>query len=59
MLLEYGIFRSDDEGQTWKQIGKFPLNSIDFVKSVSGDMNIYGRVYVGFSGSGFAYADTN
>jgi hypothetical protein len=58
-VYQYGIFRSDDEGQTWKQIGKFPLNSLDFVKSVSGDMNIYGRVYVGFSGSGFAYADTD
>jgi hypothetical protein len=27
------------------------------VKVVAGDPNIYGRVYVGFSGSGYAYGD--
>src|SRR5262249_34417862 len=37
------------------QIGTFPNNSLDQIKTISGDPNIYGQVYVGFSGSGYAY----
>jgi len=33
----------------------YPLGSFDIVKWVEGDKDIMGRVYVGFSGSGFAY----
>lgn len=32
-------------------------NSLDSVNDVSGDVNVYGCVYVGYSGSGFAYLD--
>jgi hypothetical protein len=34
------------------------INSLDEPTWVSGDMNVYGRVYVGFTGSGTAYIDT-
>src|SRR5262249_26051206 len=50
----YGIWRSDDEAQSWTQIGEFPLGSLDAVKAVEGDKNVYGTVYIGFNGSGYA-----
>ncbi|RYE86244.1 MAG: hypothetical protein EOO75_15960 [Myxococcales bacterium] len=54
----YGVHRSDDEGATWKQVGQWPLGSLDIVTGVTGDLNQAGRVYVSFGGSGFAYGDT-
>jgi hypothetical protein len=53
----YGIWRSDNQGTSWTQIGKWPLNSLDAIKTISGDMNQHGRIYVGFGGSGYAYGD--
>ena len=35
--------------------GHIPNNSLDEIKTISGDPNIYGQVYVGFAGSGYAY----
>jgi hypothetical protein len=51
----YGVWRSDNEGQSWTRIGTYPLDSLDEIKAVEGDKNVYGTVYVGFSGSGYAY----
>ena len=51
-----GIWRSEDHCMTWTKIGDgFPNASFDRVKVVEGDSNTYGKVYVGFSGSGYAY----
>lgn len=55
----YGVWRSDNEGQSWTQIGDYPLGSLDEIKAVDGDKNTYGTVYVGFAGSGYAYGRTN
>lgn len=52
---KYGIWRSDDEAESWTQIGGFPLGSFDQVKAIDGDKNTPGRVYVGFQGSGYVY----
>lgn len=49
-----GLWRSDDHASTWTLLQQYPNNSIDWVKTVAGDNNIYGRVYVGFAGSGMA-----
>ncbi len=51
----YGIWRSDDEGRAWVQVGDYPLGSLDEIKAVDGDKDVYGTVYVGFAGSGYAY----
>ncbi len=51
----FGIWQSNNEGQSWVQIGTNPENSLDYIKTISGDPNIYGQVYVGFGGSGYAY----
>jgi chitodextrinase len=55
-----GVWRSDDNAATWTQLGGlYPLGSFDQVKVVEGDMNAYGRVYLGFAGSGFEYGDAS
>lgn len=51
----FGVWESDNQGSTWKQLGPWPFNSLDGIKTISGDPNIYGKVYVGFGGSGYAY----
>jgi hypothetical protein len=50
----YGIWQSINDAQSWTQIGTYPTGSLDSIKTISGDPNIYGQVYVGFSGSGYA-----
>jgi hypothetical protein len=59
-----GVYESDDGGSTWALISApssaqiWPNNSSDQIKTMTGDMDFYGRVKVGFNGSGFAYIDT-
>lgn len=54
---DYGIFYSADGSKTWTKIGEQPLGSLDSIKTIAGDMDKFGLVYVGFAGSGFAYLD--
>jgi hypothetical protein len=51
----YGIWRSIDEGLSWTNVGTWPNGSLDQVTTVEGDKQTFGTVYVGFSGSGYAY----
>ncbi|RYZ93103.1 MAG: exo-alpha-sialidase [Proteobacteria bacterium] len=51
----WGIYRSDDNAATWEFLGANPNGNLDTVVSLEADARIYGRVYVGFSGSGYAY----
>ncbi len=55
----YGLWRSDDEGQSWTQVGDYPLGSLDQIRTVDGDKNTYGTFYIGFAGSGYAYRRPN
>ena len=52
----YGIYRSIDNALSWARISNgYPLGSFDLIKTIEGDANTYGTVYIGFQGSGFAY----
>jgi hypothetical protein len=51
----YGIWQSNDNAKSWIQIGDYPTGSLAGIRSISGDPNIYGQVYVGLAGDGFAY----
>jgi hypothetical protein len=58
------FFQSVDGGTNWTPISVpaglrvWPQTTVDFVTSLSGDPNVYGRIYVGFNGTGAAYIDT-
>jgi len=51
----YGIWQSVNDAQSWTQIGTYPTGDLELIKTISGDPNVFGKVYVGFSGSGYAY----
>lgn len=56
----FGIFRSDDNASSWVTISNgYPMGSFDEIQTIEGDANTYGTVYIGFSGSGFAYGKLN
>ena len=56
---EFGIWRSTDQGTNWDLVSQYPAGIYDPVHTVDGDMNIAGRVYVGFDGVGFVYGDSS
>jgi photosystem II stability/assembly factor-like uncharacterized protein len=56
---KFGVWRSDDEGRTWNQLGEWPMSSLDQIKTISGDPNIYGQVYIGFAGSGYGFLQSS
>ncbi|HEX4790024.1 MAG TPA: cellulose binding domain-containing protein [Actinospica sp.] len=47
-----GIFRSDDEGATWTRINDAQHQWGNIGAAITGDPNVYGRVYVGTNGRG-------
>ena len=53
----YGIYRSDDECATWTGLGAEARNWGDQIVCVAGDLNVYGKIYIGFSGTGAAYGE--
>jgi photosystem II stability/assembly factor-like uncharacterized protein len=52
---KHGLYRSTDEGKTWDKIGDYPLGLPDLVDAIDGDKDVFGKVYLAFSGAGFAY----
>ncbi len=50
-----GIFRSIDEGQTWNLLGSHPLGVFDWIDAMDGDKDVFGKVYLAFTSTGFAY----
>jgi hypothetical protein len=50
-----GVWQSVDDCVTWTNLGAFPTGVVVQVSCISGDPNIFGRVYVGFAGGGYAY----
>lgn len=52
-----GIFRSDDEGKSWIRINDNAHQYGCTNTCITGDPNIYGRVYFGTNGRGVIYGD--
>jgi len=52
-----GYWRSGDMGATWDLIAVYPNDNYDENRTINGDMNIAGRVYIGTGGTSFIYGD--
>jgi len=53
-----GLFRSDDDGENWVRISD-DQHQFAFVKCITGDPRIFGRVYLATSGRGIIYGDVS
>lgn len=51
----YGVWRSTDEARHWQRVGEFPVGTLDQVTVIEGDPDVFGRVYLGYKGSGWRY----
>ncbi len=51
-----GIFRSDDDGQTWLRIND-EEHQFGWIAMLTGDPRVFGRVYLATTGRGIIYGD--
>lgn len=54
---KYGIWRSIDNAASWQRLIDFPLGRLDQVTVIEADKQVFGRVYVGYMGSGWVYGE--
>lgn len=54
---QYGLWRSLDDAAHWQRISVYPMGRVDQVSVLGADLDRFGRVYVGFVGSGWVYGD--
>jgi xyloglucan-specific exo-beta-1,4-glucanase len=52
-----GVFRSTDEGASWVRINDDSEQYAWIGQTITGDPNVFGRVYLGTNGRGILYAD--
>jgi photosystem II stability/assembly factor-like uncharacterized protein len=52
---EPGVFRSTDLGAAWVKIADYPNGYLGTPSVLAGDMNVFGRVFLGTGGNGFIY----
>jgi len=53
----YGIWRSVDDAASWQRVAGFPLGRLDQVTAMDADKDVFGRVYIGYMGSGWLYGE--
>lgn len=53
----YGIWRSVDGAGSWQRLVDFPMGRLDQVTVIEADKQVFGRVYIGYMGSGFLYGE--
>ncbi|MFC0205088.1 WD40/YVTN/BNR-like repeat-containing protein [Novosphingobium soli] len=54
---EYGIWRSTDNARSWQRLVDFPMGSLDMVTVLGADPDVFGRVYIGYKGSGWVWGE--
>ena len=54
---QLGVFASTDFGETWSTVNDIPAGYLGSYTTLTGDMNNYGRVYLGTEGNGFVYGN--
>lgn len=53
----YGVWRSVDAAATWHRLVDFPVGRLDKVTVVGADPDVFGRVYLGYVGSGWIWGE--
>jgi hypothetical protein len=55
----WGIFRSNDGGNTWVRVAFYPSGIFDQPTSLAASWDTYGKVILGFGGNSFVYGTEN
>ena len=53
----YGLWRSVDDATSWQRLVDFPLGRLDQAMVLEADKQLFGRLYVGYAGSGWIYGE--
>lgn len=53
----YGIWRSVDDARNWTIVAGLPIGRLDRVVVLGADPDVFGRVYIGWMGSGWTYGE--
>lgn len=53
----YGIWRSLDDARSWQRLVDFPAGTLDQVTVMAADPDVFGRVYLGYKGSGWVWGE--
>lgn len=53
----YGVWRSVDNAASWQRLGEFPVGTLDQVTAIGADPDVFGRVYLGYKGSGWIWGE--
>ncbi len=53
----YGIWRSLDNAASWQRLVDFPVGTLDQVTVMAADPDVFGRVYLGYKGSGWIWGE--
>jgi hypothetical protein len=53
----YGLWRSVDNARSWERLVDFPMGRLDQAGALGADPDVFGRVYIGYLGSGFMYGE--
>ncbi|MGK2911657.1 MAG: WD40/YVTN/BNR-like repeat-containing protein [Sphingobium sp.] len=54
---KYGLWRSIDDAAHWQRLVEFPLGRLDQVTVMEADKDVFGRLYIGYKGSGWIYGE--
>ncbi|MGL4630085.1 MAG: Ig-like domain-containing protein [Leadbetterella sp.] len=55
----WGLYRSTDQGSTWSKCAEYIQGRFNSVNDISGDPDVFGKVYVATGSTGFAYGVSN
>lgn len=55
----YGIWRSVDEARSWQRLTDFAVGRLDHISVLGADPDVFGRIYIGYVGSGFIYGEVS
>lgn len=53
----YGVWRSLDNAKSWQKLTEFPAGTLDQVTAIGADPDVFGRVYLGYKGSGWIWGE--
>lgn len=53
----YGVWRSTDNAGSWQRLVDFPVGTLDQVTAIGADPDVFGRVYLGYKGSGWIWGE--